>query len=129
MTYPVMSRRRFLKLAATYAAAVPVAAPLQRATATGVPASIRVRGEAAKPNVVLVVADALRSDHVSANGYGRTVTPNLDRWLAADGVTFRQATTTVPWTFPANAALMAGRLPFRLNATWDNTVRRPRELS
>ena len=55
ITYPVMTRRRFLKLAATYAAAVPVAAPLQRAYATGVPALIRARGDAAGPNVVLVV--------------------------------------------------------------------------
>ena len=128
MPYPVMSRRRFLKLAATYAAAVPVVAPLQRATATGVPAIIRARGEAAKPNVVLVVADALRADHVSANGYARDVTPNLDRLVAGEGVTFRQATTVAPWTFPANAALMTGRLPFRLNATWDNTTLAPNEL-
>ena len=74
-----MSRRRFLKLAATYAAVVPVAAVLQRGLDIGAPALIRARGDAARPNVVLVVTDALRSDHMSANGYGRSVTPNLDQ--------------------------------------------------
>ena len=117
-----MARRRFLKLAATYGAVGPLAAVLQRGPDIGAPALIRARGDAARPNVVLAVTDALRSDHVSANGYGRSVTPNLDRWIAAEGVTFRQAATASPWTFPANAALMTGRLPFRFNATWDNTV-------
>ena len=117
-----MPRRRFLKLAATYGAVGPLAVVLQRGLDIGAPASIRARGDAARPNVVLVVTDALRSDHMSANGYGRSVTPNLDQWIAAEGVTFRQTTTASPWTFPANAALMTGRLPFRLNATWDNTV-------
>ena len=122
ITYPAMTRRRFLQLAAASAAAVPGIASARGGYATETPAVIRNRGDAAKPNVVLVVVDALRADHVSANGYARAVTPNLDRLVAGEGVTFRQATTASPWTYPANAALMTGRLPFRVNATWDNTV-------
>lgn len=117
-----MTRRQFLKLAATCAATVPLGASLHRAHPGGAPGLIRARGDASKPNVVLIVVDALRADHVSANGYARGVTPNLDRWIAGEGVTFRQATTASPWTFPSGAALMTGRLPFRLNATWDNTT-------
>jgi arylsulfatase A-like enzyme len=121
MAYRSMTRRRFLKLAATCAAAAPIAASVDGWRVAGAPTLIRARGDAAKPNIVLVIVDALRADHVSADGYARSVTPNLDGLIAANGVTFRQANTAGPWTFPANAALMTGRLPFRFKATWDNT--------
>lgn len=42
------------------------------------------------PNVVMIVVDALRADHVSANGYHRKTTPNLDD-LAAEGTLFAHA--------------------------------------
>lgn len=122
MLLPAMTRRRFLKLAGASAAAAPLAVALQNRPIVGAAGPTPQRGDAAKPNIVLVVADALRSDHVSANGYARSVTPNLDRRIAGEGVSFRQATTPSPWTFPASAALMTGRLPFQLNATWDNTI-------
>jgi arylsulfatase len=124
-----LTRRQFLKLAATCSAAIPAMASAHGVSAVGAPALIRARGDAARPNVVLVVVDALRADHVSANGYAREVTPNLDRLVAGEGVTFRQASTASPWTYPANAAVMTGRLPFRLNATWDNTTLPPGELT
>lgn len=117
-----MTRRQFLKLAGASAAAAPLAAALRHRPVVGA-AGLAPQGDnATKPNIVLVVVDALRSDHVSANGYARGVTPNLDRWVASEGVSFRQATTPSPWTFPASAALMTGQLPFRLNATWDHTI-------
>ncbi|MFQ5511637.1 MAG: sulfatase [Candidatus Krumholzibacteriia bacterium] len=47
-------------------------------------------GDAAGPNVVLIVLDALRADHMSAYGYERTTTPNIDR-LAREGIVFRNA--------------------------------------
>ena len=74
----------------------------------------------AMPNIILIIADALRSDHVSANGYNRSTTPNLDKWVASEGISFQNATTPTPWTYPANAAIMTGRSPFKLAATWDN---------
>ena len=40
------------------------------------------------PNVILMVVDALRSDHVSAYGYGRQTTPNLDTLINDQGVRF-----------------------------------------
>lgn len=42
-----------------------------------------------RPSIVLVVLDACRADHLSAMGYRRQTTPNLDR-LAATGLLFTQ---------------------------------------
>ena len=38
-----------------------------------------------KKNVLLITLEGLRRDHISAFGYSRPTTPNLD-WLAANGV-------------------------------------------
>jgi arylsulfatase A-like enzyme len=42
------------------------------------------------PNVVLIVVDALRSDHLSAYGYHRDTSPNIKR-MADEGVRFDRA--------------------------------------
>ncbi len=70
------------------------------------------------PNVILLVIDSLRADHVSAYGYHRPTTPNLDQIMAAQGVRFETAITPASWTCPANAALMSGLMPSTLNSTW-----------
>jgi len=70
------------------------------------------------PNIVLIVVDSLRADHVSAYGYERSTTPNLDQLMAAQGVLFKQAISTSSWTCPSNAALMSGQMPSTLNSTW-----------
>jgi hypothetical protein len=43
--------------------------------------------------VVLITVDGLRRDHISAFGYSRPTTSNLD-WLAANGVLFRNVVPT-----------------------------------
>lgn len=45
-----------------------------------------------KANVILIVVDALRDDHLGVNGYERETTPNLQRWLRqTGGLTLGQA--------------------------------------
>lgn len=66
-----------------------------------------------QPNIIFIVVDALRADHVSAYGYERPTTPNLDAFMA-DGVRFAEATSVSPWTLPANAAMVTGRMPSRM---------------
>lgn len=44
-------------------------------------------------NVVLITLDGLRQDHLSAFGYPRQTTPNID-WLATNGVSFRNMVPT-----------------------------------
>src|SRR5690606_17098876 len=39
------------------------------------------------PSILVIVVDALRADHVSAYGYARETSPNIDR-LAREGVVF-----------------------------------------
>ena len=75
------------------------------------------------PNIVLIVIDTLRADHVGAYGYPRTTTPALDRF-AAKGVVFSHAITPAPWTAPTLASVMTGEYPSRhgLLATRDTKV-------
>lgn len=46
-----------------------------------------------KKNVLLITLDALRQDHISAFGYFRQTSPNID-WLTINGVAFRRVITT-----------------------------------
>lgn len=63
-------------------------------------------------NVLLVVVDTLRRDHVGAYGYTRDTTPRIDA-LAREGVLFRDAYTVAPWTRPAVASLLTSLDPLR----------------
>jgi len=60
------------------------------------------------PNVLVVVIDTLRADHVSAYGYSRPTTPNLDR-LAQQGVLFENAVSPSSWSLPSHVSLVTGR--------------------
>lgn len=63
------------------------------------------------PNVLIVVVDTLRADHLSSYGYGRPTSPNIDR-IAAEGVLFENAVATSSWTFPSHASLLTGRYQY-----------------
>ena len=62
------------------------------------------------PNVVLIVVDTLRADHLSAYGYSRRTSPNLDA-LARKGVLFEHAIATSSWTLPSHASMLTGLYP------------------
>jgi arylsulfatase A-like enzyme len=62
------------------------------------------------PPVVLVTIDTLRADHVSAYGYPRPTTPNLDA-LAAAGARFEAAYAVSSTTLPSHATLFTSRDP------------------
>jgi arylsulfatase A-like enzyme len=68
--------------------------------------------EAAGPDVLVVVLDALRADHCSAYGYHRETTPVLDG-LAAEGIRFDRAYSVSSWTKPVVATLFSGMYPAR----------------
>src|SRR5689334_15658285 len=63
-----------------------------------------------RPNLVLILIDTLRADHLHAYGYSRETSPALDR-LAARGVLFEDAVTAAPWTLPSSMSILTGRLP------------------
>jgi arylsulfatase A-like enzyme len=78
---------------------------------------------AGAPNVLVIVIDALRADHVSGLGYHRATTPNLDL-LASDGVLFEKAFATSSYSLASHASLVTGQYPHVHRAQWDA----PREL-
>ena len=69
------------------------------------------------PNIVVLVVDTLRADHLSLYGYARPTSPNLDKF-AQQGVVFDQAISTSSWTLPSHASMLTGLLPHE-NGTVD----------
>jgi arylsulfatase A-like enzyme len=61
-------------------------------------------------NILLITIDTLRADHLSAYGYGRPTSPNLDR-LAKQGVLFWRAASQWPKTTPSFASMMSSTWP------------------
>lgn len=59
-------------------------------------------------NVLVVVVDCLRADHVSGFGHDRETTPALDGF---DATAFSNAKSPSPWTFPSVPSLLSGRYP------------------
>jgi len=82
---------------------------------TSVQAAGRVRGQ--RPNVIFIVLDTVRADHLSSYGYSRPTTPNLDR-LAARGVLFENAIAPTSWTLASHASMFTGLLPHQNGADW-----------
>ena len=59
------------------------------------------------PNVLWVVMDTVRADHLSLYGYSRETTPNLDRF-ARGATVYRQAKSSANWTLPSHASMFTG---------------------
>ena len=59
-------------------------------------------------NVILVVTDTLRADHLSLYGYRRETSPQLDR-LAAHATVFETARSQATCTFPSVNSLLTSR--------------------
>lgn len=78
------------------------------------------------PSVVLVTLDTTRADHLGAYGYEGASTPVIDG-LAAQGVRFEAAYTTVPLTTPAHASILTGLYPARhgIHTNGDATLPEP----
>ena len=74
------------------------------------PASFLPTGSQRPPNILLVTVDTLRADHLSAWGYKRATSPNIDR-LASEGVRFDQAQTQWPKTGPSFTSIFTSTYP------------------
>ena len=64
------------------------------------------------PSVVLITLDTTRADYIGAYGHEDARTPMLDG-LAAEGVLFERAYSTIPLTTPAHASILSGLYPPR----------------
>src|SRR5438552_9754694 len=67
--------------------------------------------DAAKPNIIFILADDLGIDGVSCYGADTHQTPNIDK-LAASGTRF-ETCYAAPLCGPSRCALMSGRYAFR----------------
>jgi len=72
-------------------------------------------GLAAVPSVVLIIADDLGCEDLTAYGNRGLATPHLDR-LAREGMTFTRAFVTASSCSPSRASLITGRYPHATGA-------------
>jgi len=88
---------------------ISVALVLLAALAAAVLVACGGKGDA-RPNVVLVVIDTLRPDHLDLYGYRKETAPFLTQ-LAARGIVFEKARSTSSWTAPATASILTSLHP------------------
>lgn len=69
-----------------------------------------------KPNIVFIVIDTLRWDHMGCYGYKRATTPTLDR-IAAEGARFEYAIASSSWTMPCVMSMFTSVPPSRHGVT------------
>lgn len=102
----VLNRRRFLQAGAAGAAG---AALLPNAGC-----SMDETGSSERPNILLVIIDSVRPDHVGAYGSPRVKTPNVDR-VAARGLRFNRAFPEAMVTIPARRSIFTTKriFPYR----------------
>jgi arylsulfatase A-like enzyme len=86
-----------------------VVAVLTLAAATGGRGAETARARP-RPNVLLIVMDTVRADHLSGYGYEKPTAPSLER-IAAEGVLYEQAISPGSWTLPSHATLFTGLYP------------------
>lgn len=75
---------------------------------------------AARPNILLVMADQLTPFALGAYGNRRVHSPHIDR-LAGEGIVFDAAYCNSPLCAPARFSLLSGALPSRIGA-YDNAA-------
>jgi len=64
----------------------------------------------ARPNIMIILIDTLRADHLGIYGYSRDTSPNIDA-IAREGVVFDWAVSQAPHTVPSVAAILTGLYP------------------
>jgi arylsulfatase A-like enzyme len=60
------------------------------------------------PNVLVIVIDTLRADHLGCYGYARPTSPAIDAF-AARSTRYEHCISAAPWTLPSHASLFTGK--------------------
>lgn len=81
---------------------------------------------ASGPDVVLIVLDTVRADHLGVYGYHRDTSPVIDRF-AEGAVRFTRARSNASWTLPSHASLFTGLQPSEHGATASKPWLQPTE--
>jgi arylsulfatase A-like enzyme len=77
-----------------------------------------------RPNIIVILIDTLRADHLSSYGYARQTSPCIDR-IAERGVLYDHAISPAAWTPPAHASLFTGTYPSRHGVDRSHLVLNP----
>jgi arylsulfatase A-like enzyme len=114
MTTDGLTRRELLRAGTTGAAGVAVLGVAGYDLFGERDGSSAGAAPADRPNVLVVIIDSFRTDHVGAYGGKRAFTANLNA-LARDSLLFTRAVPEAMPTIPARRAIMTGRraFPFR----------------
>jgi arylsulfatase A-like enzyme len=70
-------------------------------------------------NVLFVVLDTVRKDHLTPYGYDRPTTPGLTDF-AEEARVYEEAVAPAPWTLPVHASMFTGRYPSEHGASQEN---------
>jgi len=125
---PRLARWRFLAqagwvLAPAFALAlVAVSQLLSATTITKAQAAPRL-AKSGRPNVLLIVMDTVRGDHLAVDGYHLPTTPNLQA-LAQDSVVYTRAMSASDFTLTSHASLFTGMYP-----SWHGAFCQPPEAA
>jgi arylsulfatase A-like enzyme len=98
-----LSRREFLRLA-TSLSLLPLVPSINRLE-KGLSQAVD------RPNIIIILFDALSARHLSLYGYPRKTTPNLERF-AQRAIVFHQHHSAANFTTPSTASLFTGAYPF-----------------
>lgn len=78
-------------------------------------------GRSGPPNVIVIVVDTLRADHLTQYGYGRSTSSALAEFSGESSL-FSAAYSTSSWTQPSVASLFTGLLPSRHGVVKQSTI-------
>jgi arylsulfatase A-like enzyme len=73
------------------------------------------------PNVLVIIVDTLRADHLSPYGYTRDTSPYVNQ-LAQQGVLFENAISPSSWTLPSHASMLTGLYPHDTKVESDKDI-------
>lgn len=72
-------------------------------------------------NLVLIIIDALRPDHLGCYGYPKATSVNLDQ-LAQDGYQFKEAIANAPYTMASVPSILTGTYQYRHGIRYQPSV-------
>ena len=81
-----------------------------------------------KPNILLIVLDAVRAKNLSIYGYEKNTTPNLKKILP-NCVLYRNAISSSYWTMPSISSLFTGTYPSTHHLIYDGDILRPKFIT
>ena len=82
------------------------------------PKSSLLTPDAGRPNIVLIIMDTVRADHLSLYGYERDTTPNLEKF-SQEATTYSHAIAPSDITLSSHASIFTGMYPSQHGANFD----------